>query len=130
MRFINQIVVHCADTPAYMDIGVAEIDQWHRARGWAGIGYHFVIRRDGTIETGRPVNKAGAHVSGHNSNTIGICLVGGKGKFNFTFNQIVTLRDLVATLRRKYDTIDSVVGHCELDDGKLCPQFDVKSLLS
>ncbi len=53
MRTINLFVIHCADTYATMDIGVKEIDGWHRKRGWSGIGYHFVIRRNGIVETGR-----------------------------------------------------------------------------
>lgn len=129
MRQINKVVVHCADTPASMDIGVLEIDQWHKARGWTGIGYHYVIRRDGTVETGRDVNTVGAHAYGHNVGSIGVCLVGGKGGFNFTIQQLDSLR----ILRKQLDAdVGPVkwVGHAELDAGKTCPNFDVQALFS
>lgn len=129
-RKINLIVVHCADTYARMDIGVKEIDKWHRARGWNGIGYHYVIRRDGTVETGRNEYIAGAHVSGHNANSIGICYAGGKGddnrpEDNRTPEQKAALTNLIAKLRAKYPEA-SVVGHRDLDRNKACPCFDAK----
>ena len=73
----DYIAVHCAATPPKADIGVAAIDRWHRAKGWNGVGYHRVIRRDGTIEQGRPDEAVGAHVEGFNSTAVGICLAGG-----------------------------------------------------
>ena len=129
MRPIKSFVVHCADTPASMDIGVEEIDQWHRQRGWVGIGYHYVIRRDGTVEEGRPVELPGAHVRGHNKYTIGICLVGGKGGFNFTIAQMDALRILKIQLEQRFGD-KPWVGHTDLDSSKPCPHFDVKSLLT
>lgn len=129
MRPINSFVVHCADTPASMDIGAAEITDWHTQRGWSDIGYHFVIRRDGTVEEGREIERPGAHVRGHNSDTIGICLVGGKGGFNFTIAQIDALRILKIQLEQRFGS-KPWVGHTDLDSGKTCPNFDVKSLLS
>lgn len=128
-RRINSFVVHCADTPASMDIGVQEIDRWHKERGWLGIGYHFVIRRDGTVETGRPTEKLGAHARGHNGDTIAICLVGGKGGFNFTIAQMDALRILKIQLEQRFGS-KPWVGHNDLDSSKTCPNFDVKSLLS
>ena len=65
MRKINLIVIHCSDTYARMDIGVNEIRQWHLQRGFNDIGYHYVIRRDGAIEQGRPIEKPGAHAAGY-----------------------------------------------------------------
>lgn len=129
-REINLIVVHCADTFATMDIGVKEIDQWHRARGWNGCGYHYVVRRNGTIETGRSEYVVGAHVSGHNANSIGICYSGGKGadnrpEDNRTPEQKKALQELIAKLRAKYPGIP-VLGHRDLDRHKACPCFDAK----
>lgn len=121
---IEKIVIHCADTPASMDIGVDEIQRWHLDRGWADIGYHYVIRRDGEIEIGRPESIQGAHVRGHNRNSLGICLVGGKGGFNFTARQMEALKELVARLRDKY-SVAEIYGHRDLDSGKECPSFDV-----
>lgn len=127
MRSINLIVIHCADTPSTMDIGANEIRQWHiKERGWKDIGYHYVIRRNGVIEKGRDLEIIGAHVSGHNAHSIGICLVGGKPKANYTLEQWESLKKLVRGLKFTYKEAE-IVGHCDLDPHKTCPQFDVKS---
>ena len=76
-RAINLIVLHCSATPQGRDVTVADIRRWHLERGFADIGYHFVVRLDGTVEAGRPVDRIGAHCKGHNRNSIGICYVGG-----------------------------------------------------
>ena len=73
MRHINEIIIHCSATPEGRDYTVADIDRWHKARGWRGIGYHYVIYRDGSVHAGRPVEQIGAHCTGHNANSIGIC---------------------------------------------------------
>lgn len=143
MREIKRIIIHAADTYASMDIGADEIRQWHtdpkpKGRGWSDIGYHYVIRRSGLIETGRDLDgdgdideEIGAHAYGHNQNTLGICLVGGKPDFNFTFAQIIALLDLINTLARRYSiTQDNIIGHRDVDSGKTCPTFDVQALLS
>lgn len=133
------IVVHCAATKADMDIGVREIRQWHRAQGWLDVGYHFVIRRDGQVEEGRPHNVVGSHAKGYNSISLGICLAGGidaKGvpEDNFTDAQKAALHALLwrYTSGIEHDGIYRdlpVVGHRDLDSGKACPSFDVKSWL-
>ena len=61
MRQITEIIIHCSYTPASMDTSVDEIRQWHKARGWRDIGYHYVIRRSGHVDLGRPISLAGAH---------------------------------------------------------------------
>ena len=121
------IVIHCSYTPSTMDIGVEEIDRWHRDRGWHSCGYHYVIRRDGTIEHGRPRDTIGAHVRGFNEMSLGICLIGGmskgrtpKDEDNFTFQQGVALHELLQQIRQKY-TQAQVVGHNELDSSRTCP---------
>ena len=128
---INKIVIHCSDTFADMDIGKLEIDQWHRERGWSGIGYHKVIRRDGTVENGRPEGIPGAHVHGHNSNSLGICMVGGKARrgenpCNFTRQQWASLENLIRILTLEYPDAE-ITGHTDLDSGKTCPTFNVKA---
>lgn len=139
----NLIVVHCSATTASMNWGRADIDRSHRARGFVMIGYHFVIRRDGKIETGRELDKVGAHVEGHNANSIGICMVGGlaavggRGENNFTPAQFVALAALLKELRGRYPQT-RICGHRDLSkdrngDGKItpnewskeCPSFDV-----
>ncbi len=130
-RKINEIIVHCSATPPHMDIGVKEIRQWHvRDRGWSDIGYHVVIRRDGTIEDGRPMNVAGAHCRGHNAHSIGVCLVGGvdkdnKPQFNFTADQARTLRYYVGNIKDVHPHI-KLSGHRDYNHKKNCPCFDVR----
>ena len=131
MRTITDyIVIHCAATPHDMDIGAAEIREWHtEGNGWRDIGYHFVIRRNGNIELGRDINDSGAHVKGYNSRSVGVCLVGGvdgdnQPEANFTSSQKDALRDLIYTLERIYPDA-TVVGHTDLNPNKACPSFDV-----
>lgn len=125
----NAIFVHCAATKPSQDIGVREIRQWHKERGWLDIGYHFVIRRDGTVEAGRDQNAVGAHAEGYNSTSVGVCLVGGiddKGKFdaNFTPVQMQSLRSLLVELQGQYASA-AIRGHHDVAP-KACPSFDVK----
>jgi len=129
----EKIVIHCADTYEVMDIGAAEINQWHLDRGWNGIGYHFVIRRDGEVEVGRDIDEVGAHAKGYNQESIGICMVGGRGvdgkpEDNFTDNQWESLEDLVDILEETYPDAE-VFGHNELNPHKACPSFDVQDWL-
>lgn len=124
------IVVHCAATPPDMDIGVKEIDRWHRARGWLKCGYHYVITRDGTLQHGRKADEPGAHVRGYNDRSVGICLVGGttstgQPRFNFTPEQMQALTNLIESLRGVYPEA-KIVGHHDLDSGKECPCFNVQ----
>lgn len=130
MRKIDLIVVHCAYTTPGMDIGANEIRRWHiDDRGWSDIGYHYVIRRDGRVEEGRPIRRQGAHARGHNKNSLGICLVGGKDDngspdCNYTAAQWKSLHTLVSQLEAEYPGAD-VVGHRDLTNRKACPVFDV-----
>jgi len=134
MRDINEIIVHCSATKPTMDIGARDIREWHMARGWTDIGYHFVIRRDGSVDDGRPVSKIGAHARGHNEESIGVCIVGGvdannKPDSNYTIVQLNVLVSLVARLKDEFG-ITKVTGHRDYSSMKACPCFDVKSLLS
>jgi len=129
-RRIEQIVIHCSATNPNQDIGVKEIDAWHKKRGWSGIGYHYVIRRNGEIEKGRPDDKPGAHVQSHNARTLGICLVGGLGNDNrakpaYTSEQWQTLELLVRHIKTQHPTAE-VLGHRDFPNvNKACPCFDV-----
>ncbi len=124
MRKINLHVIHCADTPDDMDIGVNEIRQWHLERGWSDIGYHYVIRRDGSIEVGRSIDKMGAHAKGYNRNSIGTCLV---GRDNFTTEQYNSLRVIDNFLKQVYNV--KTVGHRDITIGKTCPNMDINKVL-
>ena len=144
MRNIKKIVVHCSATKEGADIRAKDIDAMHKARGWSGIGYHFVILLDGSIEVGRPEEQQGAHVKGHNEDSIGVCMIGGldsslKAKDTFTKAQKETLAVLLVFLSKKYAGSE-VFGHRDLSpdlnkDGKItreewlkeCPCFEVKS---
>ena len=130
----DYIVIHCAATPPNMDIGAKEIREWHKTRGWADIGYHDVIRRDGKLEFGREENATGAHVRGYNDRSVGICLVGGVNadntpENNFTDEQFKTLRRSIRFYKALFPEA-SIVGHNELDSGKACPSFDVQAWLA
>jgi N-acetylmuramoyl-L-alanine amidase len=131
------IVIHCSATDDDIDIGVAEIRRWHVERGFADIGYHFVIRRDGRIEKGRDIGVTGAHVEGWNSRSVGVCMVGGveaddmnRARDNFTEAQWASLLILVKTLMEKYPTA-KVLGHRDFPKvAKACPSFDVRGWLT
>ncbi|GAB5506697.1 MAG: hypothetical protein Rhirs2KO_18600 [Rhizobiaceae bacterium] len=137
----DYLVVHVTATPPSLDIGAKEVDAMHKARGWSGIGYHFVIRRDGRIERGRDERAIGAHVAGFNSASLGIALVGGvdgrgRPENNMTAEQFTSLETLLRDLAKRYPDAE-VCGHRDLSpdrdrDGviepheylKACPCFD------
>lgn len=134
-RSTDYIFIHCSASKPSMDIGAAEIDRWHRQRGWLGIGYHFVIRRDGTVEKGRDLYQAGAHAVGYNDRSVAICMVGGihetemqgrwpKPEDNFTEAQWEALDTLVDQMQATFPGA-KVIGHNEVAD-KACPAFDVQ----
>ena len=136
---VTKVIIHAADTPAGMDIGAAEIRRWHvDERGWSDIGYHYVIRRSGLVETGRDLDKdgdieeeVGAHVRGHNTGSIGVCLVGGKPSCNFTQAQWRALSFLVTDICKRHKlTAADVYGQRDFDSGKTCPTFDTKAWAS
>ncbi len=125
-RQIKRLVVHCSDSPDTMDIGKKEITEWHKQRGFDTIGYHAVCRRDGTIETGRPEETIGAHVQGHNSDSLGVCVVGRK---DFSPAQMLALITLLRGWMRKYNIApQNVLGHYELDKGKSCPNLKMSEV--
>ena len=127
---VRFIAVHCAATSPDMNIGVDEIRQWHKAKGWSDVGYHYVIRRDGVVQAGRSLEFQGAHVQGHNHESIGVCLVGGINQAgvpdaNFTAAQYASLESLVKLLLPRYPGA-VVRGHRDFPGvTKACPSFDV-----
>ena len=133
----DSIIIHCAATKKSMDIGYKEIREWHvDQNGWDDVGYHYIIRRNGKLEKGRPEEYSGAHAPSHNSRSIGICLVGGMAddggpENNFTLEQFLTLKDLVNMIMDKYSDITEILGHCDVQDNKPnCPGFNVKEWLN
>lgn len=139
-RHIDLIVLHSSATPRGMDIGVKEISQWHRQRGWLGCGYHYVVRQSGVVEWGRDLSEVGAHAAGYNRNSIGVCLIGGVDKWenpqtgqvslipnaNFTPIQLDVTAELLKLLHREYPNAD-ILGHKDLEGAKTkCPSMDVR----
>lgn len=126
MRLITLIVIHCSAVKPDQLSSVAQIDSWHRDRGFKfGVGYHYVIRRDGTIEAGRPEWLVGAHCVNHNKYSIGVCYEGGldaRGQpaDTRTAVQKATLRQLLTDLHRRYPRA-VIVGHHDLNPQKDCP---------
>ena len=152
MNKIDAIVIHCSATRAGQDVRAADIDKWHKERGFNEIGYHYVIDLDGTVEVGRPLNRDGAHcntagLSGlsYNKHSIGICYIGGldangNPADTRTPEQKLALANLVYKLMDEHPGIVEVIGHRDASpdkngDGKItpnewikqCPCFDVKS---
>jgi N-acetylmuramoyl-L-alanine amidase len=129
----DYLVVHCSATGPKQNVGAADIDKWHRAKGWKCIGYAYVIKRDGTVEEGRDDSVIGAHVENWNSNSVGICMVGGvsaddpkKAEDNFTPAQWVSLKALLMKLKTKYPKAH-IQGHRDFPDvKKSCPCFDTQ----
>lgn len=130
------IAIHCSATSDKQNIGAADIDKWHRKQGWQAIGYHYVIRRDGTVEEGRDEKVVGAHVQGFNEVSVGICMVGGvdandvnKAKDNFTEAQFASLKQLLVDLKTRYPKA-KIQGHRDFPNvKKACPSFEVKDWL-
>ncbi len=127
-RKINKIIIHCSATREGQHIDVDTIRDWHvNGRGWSDIGYHYVIYLDGTVHPGRPVERSGAHTKGQNSNSIGICYIGGLGssmeaKDTRTPEQKESLLLLLKTLKKMHPEA-TIHGHNEFA-AKSCPCFN------
>jgi len=141
-RVVSKLIIHCSYTPPSMDIGAAEIRQWHTSpdpndpsKPWRDIGYHWVIRRRGGIEPGRREAVAGAHTRGQNATSIGVCLVGGmaegdrRPECNFTGAQYDALCKLIRQIRSRYPNIE-ISGHSDWDRGRACPTFNAKEFVA
>lgn len=122
---MKHIVIHCSDSPQGRGDTAETIHAWHRQKGWDGVGYHHVILEDGTVENGRPHYWTGSHVRGHNTGSLGICLI---GRDTFTSSQMGALRGLLRRLHAKYPEA-VIVGHSDLDPNKSCPNFNVRDLV-
>ena len=142
---ITHITVHCSATRPGQNLSAKDIDRMHKQKGYRGIGYHYVIRLDGSVQKGRDDSRQGAHVKGHNKGNIGICLVGGldaagKAKNTYSEEQMHALFALLLDLCEKYEVdFGLVCGHRDWygdtnGDGKVdkydwlkeCPCFNVR----
>lgn len=145
-RYIKYIIVHCSATARGKDFGGNDIDDWHKKRGWRGIGYHYVVRLDGTVDVGRDESRIGAHVQGYNMRSIGVCYIGGCEEDGTTpcdtrtAAQKETLKQIIVELKEKYPKavvrghrdfvkVTTVVrGHRDLVSyKKACPCYDAKA---
>lgn len=137
-RYVNRFFIHCSATdnegPAYEGAKLAEsVDRWHRERGWSGIGYHFVIDKEGVLVTGRDIELTPAAQGRYNRHTLAVMLHGLE-KDKFTQVQLATLKKLCKRLDTLYNNSKRLPpkltfhGHCEVS-AKSCPVIDYKSLL-
>ena len=128
MRLVKEIIIHCSATREEQQVSVDTIRDWHLAKGWNDIGYHFYIDLDGTINKGRDIDKIGAHCKGHNRNSIGICYCGGveadgkTPKDTRTKEQKDSLLHVLKTLKAMYPEA-VIYSHNEFAN-KACPSFD------
>ena len=132
MRKIDKFIIHCSATPEGRDYTVQQIREWHvKGNGWRDIGYHYIIYRDGSIHTGRSIEQIGAHTTGYNSHSIGICYIRGYAadgktpKDTRTEAQRRALIKLLRELKAKYPSA-TIHGHNEFAN-KACPSFIVKN---
>ena len=132
MRVITLVIIHCSAVKPDQQSSAAQIDSWHRQRGYhLGIGYHYVIRRNGEIEPGRPEWMVGAHCLNHNKYSIGVCYEGGldaRGQpaDTRTAEQKSAMRNLLEDLHKRHPRA-VIVGHRDLSHDRDCPCFDAVS---
>lgn len=126
-RAVSRVFVHCSASDYPQHDNVATIDRWHKERGWSGVGYHYFIRKDGTVEKGRDLALIPIAQAGHNTGTIAICCHG-LLKTKFTQDQFKALRALCQEIDRAYNNAITFHGHCEVAQ-KACPVFDYRKEL-
>lgn len=128
LQDINLIVLHCSDSDNPDHDSITVIDQWHREKGWRKVGYHYFIRKDGTVETGRFLTEIGAHTKGANENSIGICLAGQK---EFTQAQADSLAVLIMEIKTQLGNHPiEIKGHRDFAAYKTCPNFNIEKMLN
>ena len=129
MREIEHIVIHHSASP--LNVTAKDIDAWHRAKGWAGLGYHIVVEGKGKMVRGRELSKIGAHVRRWNKNSIGICVVGNntKPRYKWRAVQIASLAEIVRVFEALFPEAETL-GHRDIPGtSTACPGLDVRALL-
>ena len=132
LKEVKYLVVHCTATRLSQRVSVEDIDCWHKAKGWSGIGYHWYVDRDGHIFPGRSEREAGAHVIGYNHCSIGICYEGGLDEQGNSADtrtpaQKAALLFIIKDLKQSYPHA-VVLGHRDFPGvHKDCPCFDAKT---
>lgn len=131
MRKIDKLIVHCSATPEFKEFDVDDITEWHLAKGWSDCGYHLVIKLDGTVQTGRPMNRVGAHTYSKNRGSIGICYIGGMDRTmdnwidTRTDKQKTALIEVLTALKIEYPQA-IIYGHNDFTNKKVCPCYNAK----
>jgi hypothetical protein len=131
MRRLNQIttlIVHHSASPRHCTVG--DVRRWHLEKGWSDIGYHWVIEEDGIIQIGRPVGRIGAHCRGHNTESVGVCVMGNNCEPGQEWlpDQVEGLKDLIYAVALVIPEI-ATMGHNQLA-ATACPGVDLKELLA
>ena len=127
----DYIIIHCSATKGSANTDIKDVDRWHRALGWRMVGYHFFIKRDGTVQKGRDLMDGGAHAVNYNEKSIGICMAGGlkedgtTPEANYTPAQWSALEGLVKDMAQQFPGA-KVIGHNDVA-AKACPCFDAKA---
>lgn len=130
MRNIKTIVLHCTATKPDHDVEISHVREWHvKGNGWRDVGYHWLIKLDGTVEAGRPFHQVGAGVKGHNANALHVAYVGGLDDDGvpadtMTDDQVAAWYQLATSLVRVIGPMD-LKGHNDFTDDKACPSFKV-----
>lgn len=145
MSQITTAIFHCAATPNGRFHTIEDVDYWHGPdrinRGLRPfqreqifikkhqphlrhVGYHFVIRTDGVLESGRSLEEVGAHARKFNSSSVGICLIGTDA---FTEAQWTTAKSLILTLHDSLPKLSKIIGHRAVNEHKTCPGFEVRA---
>jgi len=133
----TRVILHVSDTPDFAEFlpdgtpnrdfdkfGLKDINEWHVAKGWRCCGYHWIIRRTGILEAGRPEDEEGAHCHGRNEDSLGVCYVGRRLP---TVAQLNTLEGLYRGIRERHAIVaDQWFGHYEYDPNRTCPNISME----
>jgi len=129
------IIIHSSQTPPSENLDVKDMNKLHRQKGFLNVVHHLIIKRDGSVETGRHLEEIGAHTEGYNDTSVSVCLIGGtimdselEPRLNYTSKQWQELKESVMWLRYTYPQ-SSILGFNEIETTQLSPYFDVQSWL-
>lgn len=129
------IIIHSSQTPPSKNLDVTDMNKLHRQKGFLNVVHHLLIKRDGSVETGRELEEVGAHTEGYNDISVSVCLIGGtltdselEPRLNYTSKQWQELKESVMWLRHTYPQ-STILGFNEIEPTQLSPYFDVQSWL-
>lgn len=129
LKDITIIVLHCSDSDYQQHDNIETIRDWHRAQGFDDVGYHYVVTKSGRVEIGRPLTTVGAHVKGHNFESVGICLTGAHQFSDAQFASAARLIDHLVDVLPSLKTQYGIVAHRIFNKNKTCPNYEIKKVL-